>query len=45
MANYILDTNIVSELGSEKEGGTISNKLSALRDSDNCLRIHIKQFQ
>jgi len=35
MANYILDTNIISELGSEKEGGTISNKLSALRDSDN----------
>ena len=36
MANYILDTNIISALGAEEEeGGVISNKLYSLYDSDN----------
>jgi len=35
MANYILDTNIISALGAEEEGGVVSNRLYGLSDNDN----------
>ena len=35
MANYILDTNIISALGAEEDGGVVSNRLYGLSDNDN----------
>ncbi len=35
MAKYILDTNMISVLGSEVEAGTITNRLYALSDIDS----------